>query len=140
MKNKWNKIHLINFIYIFLYMCAIMFKKKARWSFLIRKIDWKVYSNNKLIIDNNNVKCNLYSSNIIEFKDEYGKHIIDLENKTYSKVGNDNKMVIDFIAKTCEFIFEKNGSLKMWKLDHPYQILNDLDFISIIKNNSSLLQ
>ena len=75
---------------------------------MIRKIDWKVYSNNKLIIDNNNVKCNLYSSNIIEFKDEYGKHIIDLENKTYSKVGNDNKMVIDFIAKTCEFIFEKN--------------------------------
>lgn len=75
---------------------------------MIRKVDWKVYSNNKLIIDNNNVKCNLDYSNKIEFEDEYGKHIIDLENKTYSKDGKDNKMKINFTEKTCEFIFEKN--------------------------------
>lgn len=75
---------------------------------MIRKIDWKVYSNNKLIIDNNNVKCILDSLNKIEFEDEYGKHIIDLENKIYSKIGNGNKMIIDFFKKTCEFIFEEN--------------------------------
>ena len=74
---------------------------------MIRKIDWKVYSDNNLVIDNNNVNCILIAPQKIKYKDEYGKHIIDIKNKIYLKESKDNKMTINFIEQTCEFTFDE---------------------------------
>ena len=66
------------------------------------KINWKLYSNNNLIIDLKNVKCNKDNNKlIININDEI--NTIDLNKKIFIRELKDYNMSIDFINKIITF-------------------------------------
>ena len=98
-----NIINIISkFMYIFLNMYAIMFKKKARWSFLTHTIDIKIYNNAELVLVNRDIECKYIIDNLLEYKDDYGIHIINLIDNIYKKSSNTEQMIIDFNKNNCQ--------------------------------------
>ena len=71
------------------------------------KIDWKVFSDNELIIKDLN-KIVKYEDNIIYYSDEYGLHKIDLDKKVYERNNTDNIFKIDFNTEILTIKFDNN--------------------------------
>ncbi len=67
-------------------------------------IDWKLISDNEIIIEEHNKEAK-FTDNILEYIDEYGTHIINLNEKTYARVTEDNTFKVDFINNILTITF-----------------------------------
>ena len=68
-------------------------------------ISWQVYNDDNLTIDEENVKI-IKENNLLIYNDDYGKHEIDLQEKTYQKVNGDEIFRIDFLKNTLYVAFD----------------------------------
>ena len=95
-----------------LYICyVIVFKKKKELGDLIKRINWQLFNNDELIINNEDVECE-YKDNIIKYKEKDGINIIDLENQIYERDSKDYLMQINIKNNTFKFTLkEKNRTL-----------------------------
>ncbi len=95
-----------------LYICyVIVFKKKKELGDLIKRINWQLFNNDELIINNENVECE-YKDKIIKYKEEDGINIIDLENQIYKRDSKEYLMQINIKNNTFKFTLkEKNRIL-----------------------------
>lgn len=82
-----------------------MFAKKR--GDIALKIDWKLLNDGEEIINNENQEARFEDNNII-YKDEYGEHIVDLDNKVYKRIAEDNTMSIDFKESILTIEFSNN--------------------------------
>lgn len=82
------------------------------------KVDWQLYSENNLIINNQNVEAEFNQNNIV-YNDEFGKHIIDRKNKIYERIDNEDYMIINFNKNTITFKF--NGETLEYDITSEYK-------------------
>lgn len=59
------------------------------------KINWKLYNNKKLIINDIGVPA-LWDNSKVIHEDKYGKHTVDIKHKVYNRINNDNEVIVDF--------------------------------------------
>ena len=96
-------------------------------------INWSLYNNDELVLENKIKDFQYEKANFIEIKDEYGIHKVDLKNKIYEK--NDNNVIfrIDFVNNLCIIILDSDKKLEMeiatnwhyqnntWKLEYKLE-------------------
>lgn len=68
-------------------------------------LSWKLYSNDELVIDEVYTPLK-YNEDEIIITDIYGTHTIDRKNKIWTKVGSDNKFIIDCLKNTFRIMFD----------------------------------
>ena len=69
------------------------------------KIDWTLTSNNKDVINLENVLCEYEENKYLKFLEDDIINVIDLKNKVYNRVAKDYNMEIDFNESICSFTF-----------------------------------
>ena len=65
-------------------------------------IDIKIYNNAELVLVNRDIECKYIIDNLLEYKDDYGIHIINLIDNIYKKSSNTEQMIIDFNKNNCQ--------------------------------------
>ncbi len=79
-------------------------------------IDIKIYNNDELVLINKDIECNYIIDNLLEYKDDYGTHIIDLIDNIYKKNSDTEQMIIDFNKNNCHITtndgYELNFDIK----------------------------
>lgn len=110
-----------------LYICyVIVFKKKKESGDFIKKIRWQLYNNDKLIINNDNAKCE-YQDNVIKYDEDDGLNTIDLNKKSYIRENKEYRMEIDFANNTFNFLLkEKKRELSNKLLSSELTIKDDI--------------
>lgn len=86
------------------------------------KIDWKLISNGTIEIDKKNCFAE-YKDNTIYYKDEYGTHVINRDNRTYERIGEEDIFRVDFENELLTVIFD-NNNLK-YKIDTKYEEIDN---------------
>lgn len=64
-------------------------------------INWYLYDNQTLIVNDLNVKCE-FSNNVLIYKNEDSTNEININKETYIRENNEYKLEIDFKKKTME--------------------------------------
>ena len=72
---------------------------------MLKKITWKLISNNKEEFSIEDDFCQ-YENSIITYNRDDGKNIVDIVNKIYKRETKEYIMEIDFKNNLCNFIFE----------------------------------
>ena len=88
-----------------------------------KKIDWFLFKNNDIILNYENIDCNIKNNKYI-VKDDYGTHTVDIDNKKYLKENDESKMTIDFINKHCILDISNLDTLS-FDIDCNMKILNE---------------
>lgn len=106
-------------------ICYSFLRKKKEIGDFIKKINWQLYNNEKLIINNENVLCD-YNDKIIKYKEKDGINIINLKEEQYMRENQEYMMQIDFKNNTFKFILkEKNHILNDSLTSSKMVILKD---------------
>lgn len=70
---------------------------------VVMKIDWKLYTDDKLIIDNSNVIIHM-NGDLYEYDDGNGLNIIDKDKRVYERKFDDNIFRVDFNNCVCSLV------------------------------------
>ncbi len=92
---------------------------------LKEKIDWKLFNDNKLIINLENEIADIVLNKEITFmqKDEYNNY--NYQKNTYTRKTQEYTMIINFSDKTCSFDFSREGNCK-FDIDCSSNITKDI--------------
>lgn len=90
------------------------------------KINWQLYIEDTLIINNLNVEAEVTNENIC-YTDEFGKHIIDKLNRTYQRIGDSDEMIIDFKKNSITFKFD--GQVLEYDIESSFETNDKSVFI-----------
>ncbi len=71
-------------------------------------INWKLLSDNKVIIDEVNKKVD-FQNNILTYEDKYGVHTVFIDKKIYERKSPDNIFRVNFFNNTLDVIFDKHN-------------------------------
>ena len=89
-----------------LYICYVIFVQKKRSDYIKRYINWKLISNDEVILNKYNVECN-FNDNIITYIEEDNiKNQIDISKKIYKRDTLEFTFIIDFKNKHFKYILK----------------------------------
>lgn len=87
------------------------------------KIDWKLTSNGNVEIEKKDVLVE-YKNNSIYYKDEYGTHVINEDNKTYERINKEDVFKVNFKEELLIVTFD-NTSLS-YKINALYEEIDNI--------------
>lgn len=85
-------------------ICYSLIEKRG--DYIIKYINWKLISDNKLIVNNEVVECE-FDCNILKYYEDDTINIVDLENDIYVRENNEFTFKIDFKNRCFDYILKK---------------------------------
>lgn len=88
-------------------------------------INWSLYNNDKLILNNTIKDFKYLKDEYLEIKDKYGQHKIDIKQKIYEKKDGNVLFRIDFVNNLCIIILDSDKRF-MYNIESDWNYHDDI--------------